>query len=77
VSGVTFTGTAVELPTTGIDQQITAYATRWPKAANAIDPGRLARGETHHRLYEIRVDNWILFDEEHFPNAPRTEIPAR
>jgi uncharacterized protein YhbP (UPF0306 family) len=77
VRGVSFTGQATELPTTGIDNQIQAYAGRWPRAANAIDPQRLARGETHHRVYEIAVDAWVLYDEENFRDQPRQVVPAR
>ena len=76
VCGVSFSGTAHELPTTGIEEQIAGYAGRWPNAANAIDPRRLASGEAHHRIYEIAVTGWVLFDEEHFDGQPRQEVPA-
>jgi hypothetical protein len=76
VQGVTFNGIARELPTTGIDDQIEAYLARWPKAAGALDRDRLARGEAHHRVYEIVVASWVLFDEEHFPSDPRRVVPA-
>ena len=77
VRGVTFTGTAVELPTAGVDEQIAAYVDRWPTAANAIDPALLAAGETHHRLYEISVATWILYDEENFRADPRQPVGVR
>jgi uncharacterized protein YhbP (UPF0306 family) len=77
VRGVTFTGSAVELPTLGIDEQIAVYVGRWSAAANAIDPARLAAGETHHRLYEIAVDGWVLYDEENFRADPRQSVEAR
>lgn len=77
VRGVTFTGTARQLPTTGVDRQIEAYVSRWPKAANAIDPARLAAEETHHRIYEITVDGWILYDEIDSPKSPRQPVDAR
>jgi uncharacterized protein YhbP (UPF0306 family) len=76
VRGVSFTGTARELPVTGIDEQIKVYAGRWPTAANAIDPARLASGETHHRVYQIDVDSWVLYDEENFRSQPRRPIAA-
>src|SRR5689334_2609672 len=60
VQGITFAGSARELPTTGINAQIDAYVSRWPKAAGAIDPDRLARGDAHHRVYEIAVTGWVL-----------------
>lgn len=75
VRGVTFTGTAVELPRQGIDAQISVYAGRWPQVAAAIDPVRMAAGETHHRLYEIRVLSWVLYDEENF-KPPRQPVEA-
>jgi uncharacterized protein YhbP (UPF0306 family) len=76
VRGVTFTGTAAELPTTGIDAQIGVYVGRWPEAAKAIDPARLAAGETHHRLYEVTVASWILYDEANFRADPRQSVDA-
>jgi hypothetical protein len=77
VRGVTFTGTAAELPTEGVDAQIATYVGRWPTVAGAIDPVRLAAGQTHHRLYEITVASWILYDEERFQADPRQPVPAR
>jgi uncharacterized protein YhbP (UPF0306 family) len=77
VRGVSFTGAAVELPVVGVDAPIATYVGRWPAAANAIDPARLAAGETHHRIYEIAVDSWILYDEEHFRADPRQVVEAR
>lgn len=76
VRGVTFTGQARELPTVDIDQQIAQYAARWPAAADAIDPEALAGGLTPHRLYEIAVDRWVLFDELYYPDQPRQPVPA-
>ena len=76
VRGVTFTGQALELPTTGIEAQIAAYAGRWPGAARAIDPQRMAAGETHHRVYEIAVDSWVLYDEVNFRPQPRQPVEA-
>jgi uncharacterized protein YhbP (UPF0306 family) len=74
--GVTFTGRAHELPLLGIDQQISDFCRRWPKAHPAIDPAKLAAGETSSRLYEIGVTEWVLFDEQNFPQQPRQIIPA-
>lgn len=77
VRGVTFTATAVELPITDIDADIATYAGRWPDAAGAIDPARMAAGETHHRLYRINVSSWVLYDEENFRADPRQNVEAR
>ncbi len=74
---MTFTGHALELPVSGIDAQIEVYVNRWPEAAKAIDPVRMANGETHHRLYEINVHSWILYDEVNFRADPRQPVPVR
>lgn len=77
VRGVTFAGTARELATVGIDEQIAGYAGRWPEAADAIAPEALAAGATPHRLYEIAVQRWVLFDELYYPDHPRQPVAAR
>lgn len=76
VRGVTYTGSATELPTTGIDAEIAGFIERWPNAAGPIAPDTLARNETPTRLYQINVQSWVLFDEQHFPADPRRTIPA-
>jgi hypothetical protein len=76
VRGVTFTGDATELPTTGVDGPVGTYLTRWPEADAAIDPQRLAQGLTHHRIYEIAVDGWVLYDEVNFRADPRQPVDA-
>jgi uncharacterized protein YhbP (UPF0306 family) len=77
VRGATFTGLATELPIHDIDPQIGVYVRRWPSAASAIDPVRMAAGQAHHRLYEIRVEGWVLYDEINFRGAPRQLVDAR
>jgi uncharacterized protein YhbP (UPF0306 family) len=77
VRGVTFTGHARELPTIGIDEQIAGYAGRWPEAADAIMPEALAAELTPHRLYEITVARWVLFDEQYYPDQPRQPVAAQ
>lgn len=72
--GVTFSGTARELPTVGIDDAIDAYVARWPASAEAIEPGSLARHRTPTRMYEVSVDEWVLFDEDNFPVQPRQVV---
>lgn len=74
--GVQFAGCATELPTTGIEEQISIYAGRWPSTAKAIDPGRMERGETHHRVYQIEVSEWVLYDEANFGKDPRRSVPV-
>lgn len=76
IRGVTFTGTARELNTAGVDSEIQAFVKRWPASIDVIEPGKLARGETPTRLYEVAVDEWVLFDEANFPEQPRQVIRA-
>jgi uncharacterized protein YhbP (UPF0306 family) len=75
VRGISFTGRATQLPTTGIDRQIAAYAGRWPSTSQAIDPQRLASGEAHHLIYEVVIDGWVLYDEVNF-KPPRQPVAA-
>jgi uncharacterized protein YhbP (UPF0306 family) len=74
--GVTFTGVAHELPSCGIDRPVEQFCGRWPQARSAIDPGKLAADATPSQLYEIRITEWTLFDEENFPQQPRQTVPA-
>jgi hypothetical protein len=74
--GVSFTGTARELPTTGVTTEANAFLARWPEAADAVAPHRLAQADSPVRLYEIVVFEWILFDEANFAEQPRRAISA-
>ncbi len=76
VRGVTFTGSARELPTCGIDGEVAAFVARWPRAEAALNPDKLACGEIATRLYEVLIAEWVLFDEENFPEQPRQVIKA-
>jgi uncharacterized protein YhbP (UPF0306 family) len=77
VRGVSFTGRASELPAGGADQQIEEFCRQWPVARTAVDPRSLPPAGVPSRLYEIRVVEWVLFDEENFPHQPRQSIPGR
>ncbi len=77
VRGVSFTGRASELPIRGTDQQVEDFCRRWPAAHTAVDPKNRAPGDTQSRLYEIRVADWVLFDEENFPHQPRQSLLGR
>lgn len=76
VRGVTFTGVARELPTSGIDREVAAFVARWPRAETALHPEKLSHGEILTRLYEVTVTEWVLFDEVNFPEQPRRVIKA-
>ncbi len=71
--GVSFSGHARELPGTGVDDRARAFAARWPRAAPVV----AAMPEGASRLYEIAVDEWVLFDEENYRGDPRRVIPGR
>lgn len=75
VRGVTFKGNAREL---GAEARVEleSFLERWPRARDVISPDKVARLETPSRLYEIRVAEWVLFDEENFPGSPRHVIPG-
>lgn len=75
VTGVTFKGLATELDASAHDE-LERFLTRWPQARDTITTERVTANDTPSRLYEIRVDEWVLFDEKHFPGSPRHEILA-
>lgn len=70
VRGVTFKGQAAELRTDA-QAEINAFLTRWPQAKSAISTNRNFGKASPVRLYEIRVREWVLFDEVNYPDAPR------
>jgi hypothetical protein len=74
VRGVTFTGAGRELPSVGIGDAIDSFVSRWPASAVAIDTERLVNGDRPIRMYEIAIDEWVLFDEVNFPEQPRQRI---
>lgn len=75
VRGVTFKGSAEEL-TSNRPDAVTAFITRWPNARGALSPDEAEYAASASRLYEIRVTEWILFDEVNYPDQPRHTIPA-
>jgi uncharacterized protein YhbP (UPF0306 family) len=74
VQGVTFTGSAEELSLAYIGTALDSFLSRWPNARDAITLDKLNRAETQMRLYQIIVEQWILFDEVNFPGEPRRTI---
>jgi Pyridoxamine 5'-phosphate oxidase len=74
--GVTFTGTATELATTGIDDQLRTFLNRWPQAGGHVNADALADGTAPSRLYEITVTSWVLFDEDSYSDQPRRPLAA-
>jgi uncharacterized protein YhbP (UPF0306 family) len=76
VRGVTFAGQAREL-SAGAETELENFLERWPQARNAISTERIANDDALSRLYEIRIDEWILFDEENFAESPRRVLHAQ
>ena len=66
-------GRAAELGAEANDR-LEAFLRRWPRARNTITTERVSNDDTPSRLYEIRVDEWVLFDEQAFPDSPRRTI---
>jgi uncharacterized protein YhbP (UPF0306 family) len=69
VRGVTFTGSARELPNYGINEEIAAFVTRWPRAEAALNPSKLARGEIPTRLYEVAIAEWVILTKRISPSS--------
>ena len=74
VRGVTFTGAGRELPLVGIGDAIDSFVSRWPASTVVIDAERLTNGDIPTRMYEVIIDEWVLFDEVNFPEQPRQTI---
>ena len=76
VRGVSFTGTATEVPPHDLDERVATFLDRWPQASAHINAAALRDGTSPSRLYQITVTGWILFDEQHYPDQPRRPLPA-
>ena len=75
VTGVTFQGLASELDSSA-DKELALFLTRWPRARASITTERREANSIPSRLYEIRVERWVLFDERNFPDEARQLIPG-
>ncbi len=75
VTGVTLRGIAVELDASA-HRELENFLARWPRARESITTERVVAKSTPSRLYEISVDEWVLFDEHSFSDQPRQEIPG-
>jgi uncharacterized protein YhbP (UPF0306 family) len=76
VRGVSFTGVATELPATDAEERARAFLTRWPQAEPHLTSQNPSDGPVS-RLYEIAVSEWVLFDEEAYPDQPRRLIQGQ
>lgn len=76
VRGVTFKGTAREIAPGSDEVAVSSFVDRWPQAEGALSRERIQSGESLSRLYEVRVSEWLLFDEQSFPDEPRRVLPA-
>lgn len=72
VRGITFAGTAVELPMTDRQREVDLFCRRWPAARSALG----GADDGGPQLYRVSISRWVLFDEVSFPDEPRREIPA-
>jgi hypothetical protein len=59
-----------------VDNAIDTFTARWPASSATLSAGKLARGDTPVRIYEVAVAEWILFDEANFPEQPRQVLRA-
>ena len=75
VQGVTFKGRASQLADDSRDA-LAHFIDRWPDAAKIITVDRIAQGLTSSRLFEVSVEEWVLFDEANFPESPRRTVSA-
>jgi hypothetical protein len=75
VRGVSFKGVAWELES-GAQAEVRSFLARWPRAQETVSAEDLAYASSPSRLYEIIVREWVLFDEENYPQAPRRPILA-
>jgi uncharacterized protein YhbP (UPF0306 family) len=75
VRGVSFKGVAWELES-GAQEEVRSFLSRWPRAQETISAEDLAYATAPSRLYEIIVREWVLFDEENYPQSPRRPILA-
>ncbi|WP_018635507.1 pyridoxamine 5'-phosphate oxidase family protein [Parafrankia elaeagni] len=74
VQGVSFAGTARQVPEDAADDLLPIYHRRWPAGASLASVERWREDADAHRLYEIRVHRWTLFDEINHPDDPRRVI---
>jgi uncharacterized protein YhbP (UPF0306 family) len=76
VRGVSFTGVATELPANDAEERTRAFLNRWPQAEPHLTSQNPSDGPAS-RLYEIAVREWVLFDEEAYPDQPRRLIQGQ
>lgn len=76
VQGISFLGEVCELSVSASARPLVAFLKRWPRAKEAITINRLRDEVTQTRLYEVRVSEWVLFDEVNFPDEPRRVLRA-
>lgn len=76
VIGVTFTGTARELATVGVESEVSAFAERWPAARGALEAEKMGNWSPATWIYEVAVEEWVVFDEVNYADQPRQVIRA-
>ncbi len=76
VQGVTFTGRAYECPSEECDDAYRAYAECWPQAHDLFPLAAIQAGDSMMRLYRVRPQAFVLFDEVNFPEEPKRVVSA-
>ncbi|OAA25397.1 Pyridoxamine 5'-phosphate oxidase [Frankia sp. EI5c] len=74
VQGVSFAGTARQVPEASAGDLLPIYHQRWPQGSALANVELMRADPDAHRLYEVRVHRWILFDEVNHPDDPRRVI---
>ncbi|CUU53744.1 Pyridoxamine 5'-phosphate oxidase [Parafrankia irregularis] len=74
VQGVSFAGTARQVPDESAPALLPIYHGRWPAGSELANRELMRADANAHRLYEIQIHRWILFDEVNHPDDPRRVI---
>jgi uncharacterized protein YhbP (UPF0306 family) len=74
VRGVTLAGKCSELEGVGLEMGYGFYRERWPQVDSMAPVAAMLSGESPMRIYQIDVDEYVLFDELNFADAPRVLI---
>jgi uncharacterized protein YhbP (UPF0306 family) len=74
VRGLTFEGIATEASGPNIEATYELYARRWPNVREMFSAAEMSTGSTAMRMYDVRVDGYVLFDEVNYPASPRQEL---
>ncbi|MDE1868813.1 MAG: pyridoxamine 5'-phosphate oxidase family protein [Candidatus Micrarchaeota archaeon] len=74
VRGITFEGTAEEVPNNKLGEAYIWYKNRYPQVEKQATLGDILGNFTMARIYKVRPSLYVLFDEVNFPEEPRQEF---